>query len=535
MLLPLPTIYVPVLERAEIGNVLAPKVYELDPRFSSLKATYLGDPGPSWLVVSLLVAGMFGLAVFAIRWINTLLIVRQAEQVVDEDMVALLYEVGQQHRLSDAPVLKRSDRIDSPCVWGVTQPVILVPSSFDLNAEELRMMIEHEVLHLAQRDPIRLMAFSLVLHAFWWNPLVWWGFGQAILAQEQAVDAKVVHSGARKGYAGLLAGRAVPATSSPRLRLFGHSHLLTRIRALKEPPRDRGSSWVWASLAAFVPVLVPFKLVSAYDPDPAQIGFDEVIFQSDRSGENRLWRMALDGRGQHPIPAFFTDARTPSVSPDGKWIAYCRFHERSQEDIYVSNVDGTGERSVVSTPARDYEPRWSPDGTMLLFCTMATGNWEVGLADLQSGQWRFVTKDGKRNLEPDWHPNGERIIFSSHRGGPQKLWSMNLDGSGLVRLTEDAWEDTGGHFSRDGRYVVFASTRRWKYDVWLLDLATRSYRPLTNLDQPEAGEPCFAPDGLHALTSAGDGKTPQVGLLSLREPGIRYLTHPNMNFWPACR
>lgn len=521
VLLPLPRLHVPLLEASGPASSFDTRVYELGPGFASQAPVYLPDPGLSPWVLAFGVLTLAGLSVLAWRLVATLRIVRAAEQVADEELISLVYELGQHHELADVPIVKASDAIASPCIWGVTQPVILVPTSLHLSPAEWRLVLEHELVHLRQRDPLRLVAYAVVQHALWWNPLVWLGFREALLAQEQFVDRRLA---GRRGYAELLKPHLVPRAQPMLSRLFGAGHLMTRVRSLGQSRDQTPSRWTAAVLAALVPAM-PLHPVAAYSPDPQQIGYDEIVYQTTIDDAATLWRMASDGRNPMPLPAFFDTVGVPSVSPDGKWLAYTRLRE-GKEDIYIALLDGSGERRVVASQARDVQPIWSPDGSRLLFCTMATGNWEVGMADLRAGSWRFITRDGLRNLEPTWHPNGERMVFSSHRTGAQKLWSMNLDGTGLVQLTFDDWEDTHGVFSADGRRLIYSSLRRAKYEATLLDLATGRVQPLLPLRQLETGEVSFADAGASVVMSSQNGTHPHVAKVWLSDLQFELLT-PN--------
>ena len=54
------------------------------------------------------------------------------------------------------------------------------------------------------------------------------------------------------------------------------------------------------------------------------------------------------------------------VSSDGQWIALANLRER-QEDVFVMRADGSGLTRVTDDAARDRLPRFSPDGSALVF------------------------------------------------------------------------------------------------------------------------------------------------------------------------
>lgn len=532
--LPLARIHVPVLSKSGEPLALTPRVFETDPAFASLATTYLNDPQPGWPALLVVAAAGVGLAFFLLRWIATLRIVRSADQVADERVVALTYEIGETYGLSDAPVVKRSDRIDSPCLWGIGQPVILLPTALEgkLSDQDWRHVLSHEIAHLAQRDPLRLAAFAFVRHIFWWHPLAVMAEREAALVQEQSVDVRVTSGGPTAPYAKLLVASAAVAPGRRAIGFLGRCHLLSRVRLLHSSPPVYRSAHLLALAPVLVPI-VPLELAEPYEPNPSRIGRDEVLFHSTRSDPKRMWRASADGRNPSPMPSLFTGVGTPSVSPDGRWMVYCRTKDR-KEDIYVARVDGTGERLLVSTPDRDFLPSWSPDGLRLLFCTMATGQWEIAVAEVETGRWQFVTLDNSRNLEPSWHPNGERMVFSSHRSGFQTLWSMNLDGTELVQLTRNA-DDTGAKYSRDGRYLIFSSRRRSKYEAVLLDLVTKVERPLVRLAQLDTGEVRFTDGERAVVMSSSTGSGYQVGKVWLGDLRFEKLTSEGDNHWPVTR
>lgn len=488
---------------------------------------FLNTPpvAPTFVLTGVL--GLLGLIWFSLTCLRTIALIRGAEQDTDEERVSVLVEVGHQYGLSDVPVVKRSDSIRSPCLWGFANPVVLIPTSLEPDTAATRLVFEHELAHLKFKDHFWIALQTMIAHMLWWFPPIWFGLRQSVLAREQRVDSLV---GFRPDYVSLLAGYAAPAAKLNLTSLIGGGQLLKRIRALRTSMDVRGH---WGhTLAAFAPLLatIPVDLVPRSNQEDQGIGLDEIVYNSG----GRLWRMSMHGLHQRPLPALFKGVGVPSVSPDGKWLAYNR-SVNGKEDIYVARVDGTGERCIVSSPARDVQPRWSPDGTNIIFCTLASGSWEIGLSVVDSGEWSFVTNDGKKNLEADWHPSGERIVFSSHRTGAQKLWSMSLDGSNLKQLTFGKWEDTHGRYSPDGRLLAYSSNRRIVHRSVVQDLQTGVVVPLTGAPIIDSGEVEFSADGEYLAMTAQLGHRAAIARVSVRDFRLRLLTRENSAIWPTMR
>lgn len=67
-----------------------------------------------------------------------------------------------------------SDNVDSPAVYGIITPRIVLPVSYNSsNAENLKYVIQHEKTHIRRKDNLwRLLGFlSASIH--WFNPLTW--------------------------------------------------------------------------------------------------------------------------------------------------------------------------------------------------------------------------------------------------------------------------------------------------------------------------------------------------------------------------
>jgi acylaminoacyl-peptidase len=78
---------------------------------------------------------------------------------------------------------------------------------------------------------------------------------------------------------------------------------------------------------------------------------------------------------------------SPSVSPDGRLIAYVGFDDRYQghqtTKLYVMNRDGSGVRSLSDSLDRDvHDPEWAGDGSGIYFQYSDRGDTKVGFAML---------------------------------------------------------------------------------------------------------------------------------------------------------
>ncbi len=135
-----------------------------------------------------------------------------------------------------------------------------------------------------------------------------------------------------------------------------------------------------------------------------------VYFISVRSGSSwALYGRRVDeGANPFPVTPHVQGMRSASVSPDGSWVVYT-----VTQDIFARRTKGdTATVRLVATPAAEVAPTLSPDGRWLAYVSLESGVPEVYVSpfpDVASGR-TVVSIDG--GTEPHWAPNGRELFFS---------------------------------------------------------------------------------------------------------------------------
>jgi Tol biopolymer transport system component len=182
--------------------------------------------------------------------------------------------------------------------------------------------------------------------------------------------------------------------------------------------------------------------------------------------------------------AWRDDAQLPSLSPDGRFLAYHDAASRqSLPDLHIIATDGSGEHRV-EHPAEDSKPMFVPDGSGLVFESNRRGERDLWFLAIRDGRptgqprlvWRQVDPFGQVEGFSD---TGSLFFYSS--GNDRGTYTVPIDlnegsiGEPMRLPMVNNETSTGAAFSPDGRYL--ASLRGATRFV-LRDLTTEAEREI---------------------------------------------------------
>ena len=120
-------------------------------------------------------------------------------------------------------------------------------------------------------------------------------------------------------------------------------------------------------------------------------------------------------------------------SPDGKQIAFVTFREGRPKDITLVNLDDSSSRIL----AVGKDPRWSPDGTRILFINKS----DIFVIDTDGTNLRRLTNNDTSGFCSRWSPDGTRIAFVNNRDRDHEIHIIDSDGSNMRQLTDNYYTD----------------------------------------------------------------------------------------------
>ena len=215
-----------------------------------------------------------------------------------------------------------------------------------------------------------------------------------------------------------------------------------------------------------------------------------IYFSSYRGGGINIWRAVMSPQGTNAGPpqqltiGAGQDVQV-AVSGNGKRLAFSILKQNA--DIWrlpVSPETGkpVGEpQELITTTREDSRGAWSPDAKMIAFNSDRTGEMNIWLHSVETGESRQLTKGPGGDFQPNWSPDGDGIAFFSTRAGTADIWYFDINSADLKRLTSGESVDVNPFFSPDGKLIAYNSDQSGRPEVWVMNFDGSEARQLTDI------------------------------------------------------
>jgi Tol biopolymer transport system component len=197
----------------------------------------------------------------------------------------------------------------------------------------------------------------------------------------------------------------------------------------------------------------------AWSPDGSMLAF--TAFQKGTDFD--VFVVNADGTGLRAIVQSPLTEHRPQWSPDGTQIAFERWpvHDRDPgtPDIYTVGLDGGEAVPLVTSLGWDTRAGWSPDGRRIAFSSERDGDEEIYVVNTDgSGERKLTDLPGVDATNAAWSPDGTQISFVAHDGEQWDVWVVDADGSGPLRLTPGGRDDGPAVWAPDGSLLAFTAS-----------------------------------------------------------------------------
>lgn len=263
----------------------------------------------------------------------------------------------------------------------------------------------------------------------------------------------------------------------------------------------------------------------------------KIVFTSDHrsSGKNyfkELYMMDFDGNNIRQLTHFKGTVISPSMNYQNNKIVYSLIPNSKGErtiQLHILDLETMTNKLISSLPGINSGAIFTPDDKNLILTLSYSGNSEIYLKNIASGELRHITKNAADDVDPSLNKSGNKMAFLSNRAGkamiytidPQAteknvkrvsfigkfnatpsfapdaenivfsswenafdIYRISTDGSELVRLTKDFGSNEDPNYSPDGEFIIFSSRRvkgaARNQDVYIMDKDGEIIGPLTH-------------------------------------------------------
>jgi Tol biopolymer transport system component len=237
----------------------------------------------------------------------------------------------------------------------------------------------------------------------------------------------------------------------------------------------------------------------AWPPDGKWVVTDGLALLSTESSEMR-------GLTSQPMKSFRD--RSPSVSPDGRTVAFSRLTGYGASEMYLLDLTEdlkpkTEPRRLASLKGFRFGSAWTPNGQEMIFTsgvfagTMLTSLWKAPVSGAEEPE-QLPFNPGEAD-SPAISRSGNRLAYRRNLIDAN-IWRLSLSGPGVAsgpaaQLIASTRIDSTAQYSPNGKRIAFESTRGGVKGIWVSDADGSNVEVLFSKAGTTSGTPRWSPDG----------------------------------------
>ena len=227
----------------------------------------------------------------------------------------------------------------------------------------------------------------------------------------------------------------------------------------------------------------------------------------------------------------------PQISPDGTRVIYVRnfkdvMTDKNLSNLWIASFDGSTNRPLTTGDFNDRTPKWSNDGSMVVYLSNKSGENELYLKWMDSGEEMILINSENSPGNVRWSPNDKYLSFNMFvaeakvspirmpqkpknaewnappkyidnlnwrrdgvgelPSGYQQLFTVPISGGTPRQLTDGPYNHSNAVWGKDGETLYFSANMRDDIemegsdsDLYSIKISDGSITKLTNRYGPD--------------------------------------------------
>ncbi len=192
-----------------------------------------------------------------------------------------------------------------------------------------------------------------------------------------------------------------------------------------------------------------------------------IVFHSDRTGADHLWRMNSDGSNQMQLTNGYAE-RNAAISPDGRWVYY-----NTSADLKLWKIAAEGGEPLKLTDQYALYPAPSPDGKLIAYYQVSNGPHKYSITvgrveDMKTVKQISLALGSWISARLYWDAASTSVTYAVENEGKVKLYEQSVSGGPPRQVASFKAEDEFDFaWSPDHTMLAYMSSK-WNHDIILI-------------------------------------------------------------------
>ena len=195
-------------------------------------------------------------------------------------------------------------------------------------------------------------------------------------------------------------------------------------------------------------------------PDNGSIIYPKYRYGGKQSLMFDIWKLDLKTKKKTLLTQSMR-ANYPKFSPDGTEIIFVA-HGNSLSQLYLMDSDGANIKQITENvgDTQIITPAWSPDGSSIAYAQSdPDGSMDIHILELESRKIVQITESSEADYWPIWHPEGTKISFTGLYDFTPNLYTYDFETTQTIQNTDVGDIVIGAQWNNKSNTII-ASTLR---------------------------------------------------------------------------